>query len=44
MFKGLKRYGLGDVSNMVLNEGKGDIARSEINERWKDNGKNLKRL
>lgn len=44
MFKGLKRYGLGDVSNMVLNEGKGDIARSEINERWRDNGKRFKAL
>ncbi|OYT43092.1 MAG: hypothetical protein B6U88_01885 [Candidatus Aenigmarchaeota archaeon ex4484_56] len=44
MFKGLKRYGLGDVSKMILNEDKVDIARSEINKRWEDHGEKFKKL
>jgi len=44
MFKGLKRYGLGDVSRMILNEDKVDVARSEINKRWEDHGEKFKKL
>lgn len=44
LFKGLKRYGLGDVSEYVLGEGKIDVAHSEIDSHWKDNGKLLKKL
>jgi len=44
LFKGLKRYGLGDVSKRVLGEGKVDVAHSEINEYWNDNGKKLGKL
>jgi len=44
LFKGLKRYGLGDISRLVLGEGKVDIAHSEINGHWTDNGEKLKKL
>lgn len=44
LFKGLKRFGLGDVSNQVLGEGKVDVAHSEINGHWNDNGEKLGKL
>ncbi|MBL7169763.1 MAG: hypothetical protein ISS48_01995 [Candidatus Aenigmarchaeota archaeon] len=44
LFKGLKRYGLGDVSKMVLGEGKVDVAHSEISDYWNDNGDKLGKL
>jgi len=44
LFKGLKRYGLGDISRLVLGEGKLDVAHSEINGHWADNGARLKKL
>ncbi len=44
LFKGLKRYGLGDISRLILGEGKIDVAHSEINGRWTDNGIRLKKL
>ncbi|RKY24064.1 MAG: DNA polymerase elongation subunit, partial [Planctomycetota bacterium] len=44
LFKGLKRFGLGDVSKAVLGEGKVDVAHSEINGFWADNGEKLKKL
>ena len=44
LFKGLKRYGLGDISKLILGEGKVDIAHSEINGHWSDNGEKLKKL
>jgi len=44
LFKGLKRYGLGDVSRALLGEGKVDVAHSEISERWLDNGIGFQKL
>ncbi|MHA1860581.1 MAG: DNA polymerase domain-containing protein, partial [Candidatus Asgardarchaeia archaeon] len=44
LYKGLKRYGLGDVSKLILGEDKVDVAHSEINGRWMDNGERLKKL
>jgi len=44
LFKGLKRYGLGDISRLILGEGKVDISHSEINGHWTDNGEKLKKL
>jgi len=44
LFKGLKRYGLGDVSKLILGEGKVDVAHSEINDHWEDNGEKLRKL
>ncbi len=44
LFKGLKRYGLGDISKLILGEGKVDIAHSEINGHWTDNGEKLQKL
>jgi DNA polymerase I len=44
LFKGLKRYGLGDISRLILGEGKVDIAHSEINGHWSDNGEKLQKL
>ncbi|MDI6825929.1 MAG: DNA-directed DNA polymerase [Candidatus Aenigmarchaeota archaeon] len=44
LFKGLKRYGLGDISRLVLGEDKIDISHSEINSHWADNGEKLKKL
>jgi DNA polymerase I len=44
LFKGLKRYGLGDVSKLILGEGKIDIALSEMNGRWADDGERFKKL
>jgi len=44
LFKGLKRFGLGDVSENVLGEGKIDVAHSEINDYWNDNGEKLEKL
>jgi DNA polymerase I len=44
LFKGLKRYGLGDVSRLVLGEDKIDIVHSEMKSHWNDNGSRLKKL
>jgi len=44
LFKGLKRYGLGDISKLVLGDGKIDVAHSEIKTHWADNGRQLKKL
>jgi DNA polymerase I len=44
LFKGLKRYGLSDISRLILGEGKIDISHSEINGHWTDNGEKLKKL
>jgi DNA polymerase I len=44
LFKGLKRYGLGDVSRLILGEDKIDIVHSEMKSHWDDNGSHLKKL
>jgi len=44
LFKGLKRYSLGDISKLILGEGKIDVSHSEINGHWSDNGTKLKKL
>jgi len=44
LFKGLKRYGLGDVSKLILGEDKIDVSIREINGRWADNGHRFKKL
>ncbi len=44
LFRGLKRYGLGDISKLVLGDGKIDVTHSEIKTHWEDNGKRLKKL
>jgi DNA polymerase I len=44
LFKGLKRYGLSDVSKLVLGEGKIDVSISEISDHWADNGAHFKKL
>jgi len=44
LFRGLKRYGLGDISKLVLGDGKIDIIHSEIKTHWADNGKRLQKL
>jgi len=44
LFKGLKRYGLGDISKLILGEDKVDVAHSEINSYWADNGTRLNKL
>jgi DNA polymerase I len=44
LFKGLKRYGLNDISKLVLGDGKIDISHSEIKTHWMNNGKQLKKL
>jgi len=44
LFKGIKRYGLGDVSALVLGETKVDVAHSEITGHWHDNGEKLSKL
>lgn len=44
LFKGLKRYSLGDVSKLILGDGKIDVAHSEIKSHWSDNGEHLKKL
>lgn len=43
-FPKLKRYGLGDVSKEILNEGKHDVSHSEIPKMWNGNGDEIKRL
>jgi len=40
----LKRYGLGDVSKELLNEGKVDISHSEIGGYWNGNDAQIKKL
>ncbi|MEM5792849.1 MAG: DNA polymerase domain-containing protein [Candidatus Aenigmatarchaeota archaeon] len=44
LFKGLKRYGLGDVSEQVLGEGKVDVAHSEISKFWNGDGEQIEKL
>ena len=44
LFKGLKRYGLGDVSKALIGEDKVDVSHSEISDRWKTNGISLRKL
>lgn len=44
MFKGLKRYGLGDVSQLVLGESKLDVSHKQIPEFWNDNSKKFDKL
>lgn len=44
LFKGLKRYGLGDVSGLILGETKVDVAHSEISGFWNDHGDKLAKL
>lgn len=44
LYKGLKRFGLGDVSQLILGESKVDVSHSEINSHWKDDGEKFKKL
>ncbi len=44
LYKGLKRYGLRDVSQLILGETKIDIAHTEMDAHWKDNGGKLQKL
>jgi len=44
LFRGLKRYGLGDISKLILDDSKLDVPLREINGRWADNGTRLKKL
>jgi len=44
LYKGLKRFGLGDVSQAILGETKVDVAHSEIGKFWNDNGDNFSKL
>jgi len=44
LYKGLKRFGLGDVSKMILGEGKIDISHSEITSHWNDDGEKFTKL
>lgn len=44
MYKGLKRFSLGDVSQLILGEGKVDVAHSEISKFWNDDGENFTKL
>ncbi|MEM5777285.1 MAG: DNA-directed DNA polymerase [Candidatus Aenigmatarchaeota archaeon] len=44
LYKGLKRFGLGDVSQVILGETKVDVAHSEIGKFWKDDGDNFAKL
>ena len=44
LFKGLKRYGLENISKLVLGDGKIDIRVSEIKSYWADNGGRFKKL
>jgi len=44
LFRGLKRYGLSDVSRLILNEEKIDVSASEIGTYWKDSGQRFKKL
>jgi len=44
LFRGLKRYGLSDVSKLILNEEKLDVLPSEIGTYWKDSDQRFKKL
>ncbi|MCS7134996.1 MAG: DNA-directed DNA polymerase [Candidatus Aenigmarchaeota archaeon] len=44
LYKGLKRFSLGDVSQTILGETKVDVAHSEISKFWKDDGDNFVKL
>ncbi|MEO0281474.1 MAG: DNA polymerase domain-containing protein [candidate division WOR-3 bacterium] len=44
LYKGLKRYGLGDVSQLILGETKVDVSHSEISLFWKDDGDKFSKL
>jgi DNA polymerase I len=43
-FAGLKRFGLGDVSQFFLGEGKVDVAHSEIGKFWNGSEEEIKKL
>jgi len=44
LFKGLKRYGLENISKLVLGEGKIDISISEMKSYWNDNERLFKKF
>lgn len=44
LYKGLKRFGLGDVSELILGESKIDVSHSEINSHWEDEGEKFEKL
>ncbi len=44
LFRGLKRYGLGDVSEAILGESKIGISHVEIESYWKDSGDKFQKL
>lgn len=44
LYKGLKRYSLGDVSQLILGESKIDIDHTEMEEHWKDNREKFQKL
>lgn len=44
LYKGLKRFGLGDVSQLILGENKIDVSHSEINSHWEDEGDKFEKL
>ncbi|MBU5689716.1 MAG: DNA polymerase domain-containing protein [Candidatus Aenigmatarchaeota archaeon] len=44
LYKGLKRYGLGDVSQLILGETKVDVSHSEISLFWNDDGDKFSKL
>jgi len=44
LYRNLKRFGLGDVSQAILGETKVDVTHSEINKFWKDDGDNFAKL
>ncbi len=44
LYRELKRFGLGDVSKLILGESKVDVAHSEISKFWADNGEKFEKL
>ena len=44
LYRGLKRYGLGNVSQLILGESKVDILHTEIDSYWRDNGLRFQKL
>lgn len=44
LYKGLKRFGLTDVSKLILDEDKIDVSHSEISSYWNEGGKKIEKL
>ncbi len=44
LYRGLKRFSLGDVSELILGESKIDVSPSEISKFWADNGEKFEKL